>query len=183
MATASAVSVIASLQKPSLLCTGTVSSCGALRRSCAMSQASLLSKSEFWGDNRASIHSTPKVCSPRAHRSSVLRCQAALDTSAITAAVYGTALLGGGLSAYLRTGSKGSLGGGVTGGVLLGVSFLLIQDPEKASLGYALAFGSALLFASVFGIRLFATGKAFPAGPLLAASLAASLIFASAYFS
>eukprot|EP00271_Cylindrocystis_brebissonii_P020464 TRINITY_DN6794_c0_g1_i1.p1 TRINITY_DN6794_c0_g1~~TRINITY_DN6794_c0_g1_i1.p1 ORF type:complete len:185 (-),score=25.14 TRINITY_DN6794_c0_g1_i1:128-682(-) len=109
-------------------------------------------------------------------------CRASLgDYANVTALVYGASMLGGGLFAYLRTGSKGSLGGGVTGGVVLAVTYFLLQKPETQSLGHALGFGGSLLFSALFAIRLFATKKPVPAGPLLVLSVAAAAVFASAY--
>lgn len=111
-------------------------------------------------------------------------CQAALgEYTTATAVVYGTALFGGGLFAYLRTASKGSLSGGLTGGALLGITYFLLQNPDTERLGEALGFGGSLLFAALFAIRLFATKKPVPSGPLLVLSSVASIVFASAYFS
>ncbi|XP_057511934.1 protein FATTY ACID EXPORT 4, chloroplastic isoform X3 [Actinidia eriantha] len=60
-------------------------------------------------------------------------------------------------------------------------SYILMQATEMKEIGDALAFGSALLFASVFGIRLAATRKIIPAGPLLGLSICALAVFISAY--
>lgn len=110
------------------------------------------------------------------------RVCASLDEYApLTAAVYGACLLGGGLFAYTKTGSKGSLGGGVLGGIALGVAYFLMQVPETRDLGEAVGFGSAVLFAAIFAIRLAATGKPVPAGPLLGLSAATSVVFALSY--
>ncbi|XP_019198502.1 PREDICTED: uncharacterized protein LOC109192357 [Ipomoea nil] len=52
-----------------------------------------------------------------------LRCNCQLtttDLAPLTSAVYGTLLFGGGLFAYTRSGSKGSLLGGLTGAGLMG---------------------------------------------------------------
>lgn len=84
--------------------------------------------------------------------------------------------------AYLRTASKGSLGGGITGGALLATTYYLLQSPQTEEFGEALGFGTALLFAAVFGIRLLATKKPVPAGPLLLISGTAAAVFASGYF-
>jgi len=112
------------------------------------------------------------VCAPRA----------SLDEYApLTAAVYGACLLGGGLFAYTKTGSKGSLGGGLTGGIALGVAYFLMQVPETRDLGEAVAFGAAVVFAAFFAIRLAATGKPVPSGPLLGLSAATSVVFALSY--
>ncbi|KAL3743800.1 hypothetical protein ACJRO7_018982 [Eucalyptus globulus] len=110
------------------------------------------------------------------------RCEAQLgDLAPVTSAVYGSLLLGGGLFAFSRSGSKGSLAGGCTGAVLMATAYYLMQAPETKSFGYALGFGAALLFSSVFGIRLVATQKLTPAGPLLGLSVLALAVFLSAY--
>ncbi|XP_010053997.2 protein FATTY ACID EXPORT 4, chloroplastic isoform X2 [Eucalyptus grandis] len=110
------------------------------------------------------------------------RCEAQLgDLAPVTSAVYGSLLLGGGLFAFSRSGSKGSLAGGCTGAVLMATAYYLMQAPETKSIGYALGFGAALLFSSVFGIRLVATQKLTPAGPLLGLSVLALAVFLSAY--
>lgn len=103
------------------------------------------------------------------------------EIAPVASATYGVLLLGGGLFAYTRTESKGSLLGGLTGAALMGAAYFLMLAPDTKDLGEALAFGSALLFSSVFGIRLAATRKIVPAGPLLALSLGALVLFLSAY--
>ncbi|KAF6156806.1 hypothetical protein GIB67_033275 [Kingdonia uniflora] len=65
--------------------------------------------------------------------------------------------------------------------ILTIVAYFLMQAPETKDIGDALAFGSAFLFSSVFGIRLAATQKLIPAGPLLVLSLCALAVFTSAY--
>ncbi|OWM72259.1 protein FATTY ACID EXPORT 4, chloroplastic [Punica granatum] len=120
----------------------------------------------------------PAYCSRRPGR---FRSQLA-DFAPPASAVYGTLLLSGGLFAYLRSGSKGSLAGGLTGAALMAAAYYLMQSPEMKAAGDALGFGSAILFCSVFGIRLVATRKLTPAGPLLGLSLAVLAVFVSAYF-
>ncbi|XP_031483531.1 protein FATTY ACID EXPORT 4, chloroplastic [Nymphaea colorata] len=112
-----------------------------------------------------------------------LHCRAQLyDQLAPTAsAVYGTLLLGGGLFAYVRSGSKGSIIGGAAGAVLMATAYFLMQAPGTRDIGDAFAFGSALLFSAVFGIRLAATRKLIPSGLLLGLSVCALAIFFSSY--
>ncbi|KAJ8650323.1 hypothetical protein MRB53_003346 [Persea americana] len=110
------------------------------------------------------------------------RCSAQLaELAPAASAAYGTLLLGGGLFAYTRSGSKGSLFGGLSGAVLMGAVYVLLQVPETKYIGDALGFGSAFLFSSVFGIRLAATRKLMPAGLLLGLSVCALAVFISAY--
>ncbi|KAK1305288.1 hypothetical protein QJS10_CPB11g01917 [Acorus calamus] len=108
------------------------------------------------------------------------RCSLA-ELAPATSSVYGALLLGGGLFAYARSGSKGSLVGGLSGAALMASAYYLMQNPETKVIGEALGFGSAFLFSSVFGIRLAATRKLIPAGPLLGLSVAALVVFTSAY--
>ncbi|GJU03215.1 protein fatty acid export 4, chloroplastic [Tanacetum coccineum] len=79
------------------------------------------------------------------------------DFAPVASAGYAVLLLGGGLFAYNKSGSKGSLFGGLTGAVLMSAAYYLMQSPETKELGDALAFGASLLFALVFGIRFAAT--------------------------
>ncbi|CAL5436114.1 unnamed protein product [Camellia sinensis] len=106
------------------------------------------------------------------------RCNSQLggDLAPATSAAYGVLLLVGGLFTYTRTGSKGSLLGGLTGGSLMAAAYFLMQASEMKEIGDALAFGSTFLFASVFGIRLAATRKIMPAGPLLGLSICALVV-------
>ncbi|XP_021298049.1 protein FATTY ACID EXPORT 4, chloroplastic [Herrania umbratica] len=103
------------------------------------------------------------------------------DFAAVTSAAYGVLLFSGGLFAFTKSGSKGSLFGGLTGAALMASAYFLMQASETKAIGEALGFGSAFLFSSVFGIRLVATRKLIPAGPLLGVSICALVVFASAY--
>lgn len=60
-------------------------------------------------------------------------------------------------------------------------AYYLMQSPETMSAGDAVGFGSAFLFACVFGIRLYNSRKLVPSGLLLALSLGALGVFYSAY--
>ncbi|KAL5718511.1 Protein FATTY ACID EXPORT 4 [Ranunculus cassubicifolius] len=104
-----------------------------------------------------------------------------IEAASATSAVYGVLLLGGGLFAYTRSGSKGSLIGGASGAALMAAAYYLMQNPETKSFGDALGFGSSLLFSSVFVIRLVASRKLIPSGPLLGLSVGALAVFLSAY--
>ncbi|KAK9926484.1 hypothetical protein M0R45_023712 [Rubus argutus] len=130
-------------------------------------------------NNATSLGAKPKAASNPRRRFS---CTSNLaEYAQTTSAVYGFLLLSGGFFAFTRTGSKGSLLGGVSGAAVMATAYYLMQTPETEALGDALGFGSAFLFACVFGIRLAATRKFAPAGPLLALSLSALAVFISAY--
>ncbi|XP_011038066.1 PREDICTED: uncharacterized protein LOC105135073 [Populus euphratica] len=113
-------------------------------------------------------------------RSLGCKCQLA-DIAPVTSAAYGVILLGGGLFAFSKSGSKGSLFGGLTGAALMGTAYFLMQAPETKAIGDSLGFGSAFLFSSVFGIRLAATQKLIPSGLLLGLSICALAVFIAAY--
>ncbi|KAK1684912.1 hypothetical protein QYE76_045760 [Lolium multiflorum] len=110
-----------------------------------------------------------------------LRCAAVSELTPAVSAAYGALLVGGGAFAYARSGSKGSIYGGLSGSALMGIAYYLMQSPETKALGDAVGFGSAFLFASVFGIRLYNTRKLVPSGLLLVLSLGALGVFFSAY--
>ncbi|XP_075658888.1 uncharacterized protein LOC142628723 isoform X2 [Castanea sativa] len=76
----------------------------------------------------------------------IFRCNSQLalaDLAPATSAAYGLLLLGGGLFAYTKSGSKGSLFGGTTGAALMAsiqklLVMLLGLDPHSFSLLYLL---------------------------------------------
>ncbi|KAG2574189.1 hypothetical protein PVAP13_7KG309700 [Panicum virgatum] len=92
----------------------------------------------------------------RLRRHALLRCDA---VSELASAAYGVLLLGGGVFAYARSGSKGSIYWGLAGSGLMGIAYYLMQSPETKAAGDAVGFGSAFLFACVFGIRLYNSRK------------------------
>ncbi|XP_052483127.1 LOW QUALITY PROTEIN: protein FATTY ACID EXPORT 4, chloroplastic [Gossypium raimondii] len=122
----------------------------------------------------------PKI--PSTTRTALFCCKSQLqDFAPLTSAAYGTLLFSGGLLAFTKSGSKGSLFGGLTGAALMASAYYLMQSTETKAIGDALGFGSAFLFSCVFGIRLAATRKPIPAGPLLGLSICALVVFTSAY--
>uniref|UniRef100_A0A0D3FZ96 Uncharacterized protein n=1 Tax=Oryza barthii TaxID=65489 RepID=A0A0D3FZ96_9ORYZ len=136
----------------------------------------------------AAIRSLPSPPRPsavarpgRSRRRALLRCSAVSELAPTASAAYGALLLGGSAFAYVRSGSKGSIFGGLSGSALMGIAYYLMQSPETKALGDAVGFGSAFLFASVFGIRLYNTRKLVPSGLLLVLSLGALGVFYSAY--
>ncbi|XP_052151306.1 protein FATTY ACID EXPORT 4, chloroplastic [Oryza glaberrima] len=136
----------------------------------------------------AAIRSLPSPPRPsavarpgRSRRCALLRCSAVSELAPTASAAYGALLLGGGAFAYVRSGSKGSIFGGLSGSALMGIAYYLMQSPETKALGDAVGFGSTFLFASVFGIRLYNTRKLVPSGLLLVLSLGALGVFYSAY--
>ncbi|KAM0849090.1 hypothetical protein ACQ4PT_053947 [Festuca glaucescens] len=124
--------------------------------------------------------SPPLVVRAGSRRRAVLRCAAVSELTPAVSAAYGALLVGGGAFAYARSGSKGSIYGGLSGSALMGIAYYLMQSPETKALGDAVGFGSAFLFASVFGIRLYNTRKLVPSGLLLVLSLGALGVFYSA---
>ncbi|XP_022738933.1 protein FATTY ACID EXPORT 4, chloroplastic-like [Durio zibethinus] len=135
--------------------------------------------------NGKSIH-VVGIClrKPKSHSRSKRRlpCKSQLaDFAPVTSAAYGILLFSGGLFAFSKSGSKGSLFGGLTGAALMTSAYFLMQASETKAIGDALGFGSAFLFSSVFGIRLAATRKLIPAGLLLSLSICALVVFTSAY--
>jgi len=150
---------------------------------CSSAIQGLALRSPFHGE-KPSISSRGEEQSVRGVREKGMHCMPRASVSEyapLAAILYGASLLGGGLYAYTKTGSTGSLGGGVTGGIALGVAFFLMQVPETQDLGQAVGFGAAVLFAAVFAIRLASTGKPIPSVPLLGLSAATSLVFALSY--
>ncbi|KAL5551210.1 hypothetical protein UlMin_001386 [Ulmus minor] len=103
------------------------------------------------------------------------------DLAPAASSAYGLLLLTGGLFAYTKSGSKGSLFGGLSGAALMAIAYFLMQTPETKQLGDAFGFGAAFLFSCVFGIRLAATQKQTPTGPLLGLSLGVLVVFVQAY--
>ncbi|KHG07320.1 Uncharacterized protein F383_34127 [Gossypium arboreum] len=119
---------------------------------------------------------------PSTTRTTLFCCKSQLqDFAPLTSAAYGTLLFSGGLFAFTKSGSKGSLFGGLTGAALMASAYYLMQSTETKAIGDALGFGAAFLFSCVFGIRLAATRKPIPAGPLLGLSICALVVFTSAY--
>lgn len=119
--------------------------------------------------------------SSRSFTSHLCKSQLVQDFAPAASAGYAVLLLGGGLFAYNKSGSKGSLFGGLTGATLMSIAYYLMQAPETKEIGDALAFGASLLFAFIFGIRLAATRKVIPAGFLLGVSISLMAVTFSAY--
>ncbi|CAL9086555.1 unnamed protein product [Musa textilis] len=149
----------------------------ALNRPACLRISSLPGAHSIKKSNGAKRYGCGKIPSP------TLRCSAQLlgDLAPATSAAYGTLLLGGGLFAYVKSRSKGSILGGLSGASLMAVAYYLMQSPETKELGIAIGFGSAFLFSSVFGIRLAATRKFMPSGLLLSLSVGVLVVFLSAY--
>ncbi|KMZ62184.1 hypothetical protein ZOSMA_486G00020 [Zostera marina] len=155
--------------------------------SSAATPSLLLSSAYGSGSRLRLLHNSTSNLRIRISRPSnrTIRCDAQevstiFELAPVASAVYGTLLFGGGLSAYFRSGSKGSALGGASGGALM-ATYYLMQTPETKVAGDAIGFGCALLFSAVFGIRLVATKKPFPASLLLGISTGAMFVFVSAY--
>ncbi|KAF5477922.1 hypothetical protein F2P56_004528, partial [Juglans regia] len=129
-----------------------------------------------------SFVSAARLTKSKSRSRSIFRCSSQLaELGPATSAAYGFLLLGGGLFAYAKSGSKGSLFGGFTVAALMASAYFLMQGPDTKAIGDAVGFGSAFLFSSVFAIRLAATRKLIPSGPLLGLSIGALAVFISAY--
>ena len=89
-------------------------------------------------------------------------------------AVYGVVVAGGGIGAFLRSGSKASIISGGTAGILLAAAYI------KESVPLALCVAAAL--AVVFAFRLAKTKKFMPAGMLCILSLIAVAVFATSIY-
>ncbi|XP_065868760.1 protein FATTY ACID EXPORT 4, chloroplastic [Euphorbia lathyris] len=104
------------------------------------------------------------------------------DLAPAASAAYGILLFSGGIFAFSKSRSKGSLFGGLTGAALMTTAYVLMQEQETKAVGDAIGFGSSFLFSCVFGIRLAATQKLIPSGPLLGLSICSLAVFISSYF-
>ncbi|GMY30707.1 protein FATTY ACID EXPORT 4, chloroplastic [Fagus crenata] len=128
------------------------------------------------------VSAAARVGNSKSSSRCLIRCDYQLaDLAPATSATYGLLLLGGGLFAYTKSGSKGSLFGGLTGVALMASAYFLMEVLHTKAIGDAVGFGSSFLFSSVFAIRLAATRKLTPAGPLFGVSVCALAIFISAY--
>ncbi|KAI7733848.1 hypothetical protein M8C21_028633 [Ambrosia artemisiifolia] len=133
--------------------------------------SNLRQRSRKFPSSSRSLNTTHHLC----------KCQLVQEFAPIASAGYALLLLGGGLFAYNKSGSKGSLFGGLTGATLMSVAYYLMQASETKELGDSLAFGASLLFAFIFGIRFAATRKVVPAGLLLVISIGLTALTFSAY--
>ncbi|KAI0561732.1 Transmembrane protein 14C [Gracilaria domingensis] len=89
-------------------------------------------------------------------------------------AVYGVVIAGGGIGAFLRSGSKPSVISGVAAGIVLAAAYVKDSVP--------IALATALALAVVFAIRLVKTKKFMPAGMLAVVSVLAAAFFAAAIY-
>lgn len=88
--------------------------------------------------------------------------------------VYAVLMAGGGVGAFLKSGSKPSIVSGVLAGVVLAGAYAKESVP--------LALGTALALAAVFAVRLVKSKKFVPAGLLCVLSVLAALFFAAALY-
>lgn len=89
-------------------------------------------------------------------------------------AVYGVVVAGGGIGAFVRSGSKPSVISGVLAGLVLAAAYFKDSIP--------LALGTAAALAVVFAIRFAKSKKFVPAGMLCAVSLVAAAFFAASIY-
>lgn len=92
------------------------------------------------------------------------------ETARIAVAAYGVIVAGGGLGAFLKSGSKMSAISGVTAGALLAFAYVKSSVP--------IALGTAAALSAVFAIRLAKTKKFMPSGMLMTLSVAFAIFFA-----
>lgn len=92
----------------------------------------------------------------------------------IAIAVYGVFVAGGGVGAFVKSGSKMSALSGVSAGALLAAAYAKNSVP--------LALGVAATLIVVFAARLFATKKFMPAGMLALLSTVFAALFAYSVF-
>lgn len=96
------------------------------------------------------------------------------EIARIGIAVYGVLMAGGGIGAFLKSGSKPSVISGVSAGIVL--AFMYAQDNVQGALI------TAAILAVVFAIRLVKTKKFVPAGLLLTLSIVAAVFFAASVY-
>lgn len=96
------------------------------------------------------------------------------ETARIGIAIYGVLIAGGGVGAFLKSGSKPSIVSGVISGIVLAAAY------SKDSVPTALI--TAVVLSIVFAIRFFKSKKFIPAGLLCLLSIAATVFFAISYY-
>lgn len=133
------------------------------------------------GSRSMFLGTTPLLGRPGTKTVSEMPQQATVHMSAITpeiarigVAVYAVLMAGGGVGAFLKSGSKPSLISGVVAGILLGVAYA--KDNVIAALVLAAVLGV------VFSLRLVKTKKFMPAGLLLILSVGAAAFFAASIY-
>lgn len=109
---------------------------------------------------------------PRRNRSEIRMIAPEVARNVI--AVYGIVVAGGGIGAFLRSGSKPSVISGVAAGIVLAAAYVKDSVP--------IALGTAIALAAVFAIRLAKTKKFMPAGMLCIVSVAAAAFFAASIY-
>lgn len=115
-----------------------------------------------------------QVPTPTASEATVQMSAITPEIARIGVAVYAVLMAGGGIGAFLKSGSKPSLISGVVAGILLGVAYA--KDNVTAALVLAAVLGV------VFSLRLVKTKKFMPAGLLLILSVGAAAFFAASIY-
>lgn len=113
-----------------------------------------------------------KVVAARSSRAQIRMISPEVARNAI--AVYGVVIAGGGIGAFLRSGSKPSVIAGVSAGVVLAAAYAKDSVP--------IALGTAVALSVVFALRLVKTKKFVPAGILCIASVLAAVFFAASIY-
>lgn len=96
------------------------------------------------------------------------------ETARLAIAVYGVLVAGGGIGAFLKSGSKPSIISGVAAGIVLAGAYVKESVP--------LALGTAVVLTIVFSVRLAKTKKFIPAGMLCILSVVAAAFFAASIY-
>lgn len=116
-----------------------------------------------------SPHRPPLVLNSPSQTRASIRMGISPEAARNAIAVYGVVIAGGGVGAFLRSGSKPSIISGVTAGIALAAAYFKDSVP--------LALCTAAVLAVVFALRFAKSGKFMPAGMLFLASLAAAVFF------
>lgn len=106
---------------------------------------------------------------PPSHTRASIQMAISPETARSVIALYGVTIAGGGIFAYLRTGSRPSIISGVIAGIVLAAAYLQNSVP--------LALVTAAVLTVVFALRYSKSRLFMPPGLLCLVSLAAAVYF------
>lgn len=146
-----------------------------LRNATSLSSSSAVSamplrNTAFLPSSRVLAHAPRPAAAAPLHAGSVRMVAVAPETARLGIAVYGVLVAGGGIGAFLKSGSKPSIVSGVASGVVLAAAYFKNSVPA--------ALATAAVLSIVFAVRLAKTKKFMPAGFLCILSLLAAVFFA-----